>query len=209
VIASINETTTSIVKIKDSARESLSPRASNSNAPAPASHRLAPLVLKANKRALACKAKLQSMRKEIAAAEAYLDGPPGGQDGKKKKKPPVDVATVKTIRIRSNVTAALTRKFVETMTKYQAAQASYKTQVESDAIRQVQIVSPDSTDTEIKALLSSGKSDPQSLARQAVLASGTSGATTNARIKNALSATKSKYDDVLVLEASILELSNM
>ena len=59
--------------------------------------------------------------------------------GAKNPNPTMDPAMVKTVRIRSNVTASVTRKFVETMKQYQSAQASYKTQVTDDAVRQVQV----------------------------------------------------------------------
>jgi t-SNARE complex subunit (syntaxin) len=165
--------------------------------------------------ALACKTKLQELRKDVKDIEEHIERKNGGSGGRLRAmtggRKEVDEKVMKTIRIRSNVTAALTRKFVETMQKYQSAQADYKGQIADDAVRQVQIVSPNSTAEEIKeALAGGGAEELKKITEQAVLKKRASMIQQpDSGIKNTLSKTRSQYEDVLILESSILELSAM
>ncbi|GMH52743.1 hypothetical protein TL16_g01297 [Triparma laevis f. inornata] len=121
---------------------------------------------------------------------------------------------VRTMRVRQNVVSALARKFVEVMKKYQESQQQYRTIAEQTTLRQVQVVSPSSTREDLQQLISNGGggSAVMGATQQAVLMSGKaseSKAQTSSKVRNALKNSESKYDDVLVLEASIMELSKM
>ena len=72
----------------------------------------------------------------------------------------------------------------------------------------MQIVAPELGKREIEGLLKRG--DAKEVTKRAMLLSGgNSKDGASSKIRNALADTKGKFDDVLVLEASILELSTM
>ena len=111
--------------------------------------RLATVVMRANKRALLCKDELKLMRRELAEikedierlAEEKKKGGKGGSSKKRKTDPKV----MRTLRVRQNVVQALMRKFVETVNKYQKSQHECKAKMEENTLRQVAVVSPNST----------------------------------------------------------------
>jgi hypothetical protein len=65
----------------------------------------------------------------------------------------------------------LTRKFIDEMKLYQAAQQKYKTDIKNKVTRQVQIVKPDATDEEVDAVMRSEGGRDQ-LCKDRILAGG-------------------------------------
>ena len=65
----------------------------------------------------------------------------------------------------------MTRKFVDEMKLYQAAQQKYKTDIKKKVTRQVQIVKPDATDEEVDAVLKS-EGGRDALYKERILAGG-------------------------------------
>lgn len=60
------------------------------------------------------------------------------------------------IRIRENLVNTLTRKFVDVMKDYQAANSAHKMELKKKVKRQIQIAKPNATEAEIEAVFQSG-----------------------------------------------------
>lgn len=105
--------------------------------------------------------------------------------------------------VRDNLCNTLTRKFIDEMKAYQAAQQKYKTDIKKKVTRQVQIVKPDATDEEIDAVMRS-EGGRDALYQETILAGGV-----NDQIKTSYAKVAGKYQDVLALEQSIAELHQM
>ena len=97
----------------------------------------------------------------------------------------------------------LTRKFIDEMKAYQAAQQKYKTDIKKKVTRQVQIVKPDATEEEIDEVMRS-EGGRDSLYRERILAGGV-----NDQVKTSYAKVAGKYQDVLALEQSVAELHQM
>ena len=106
-------------------------------------------------------------------------------------------------RVRENLNTTLTRKFIDEMKLYQAAQQKYKTDIKNKVTRQVQIVKPDATDEEVDAVMRSEGGRDQ-LYKDRILAGGV-----NDQIKTTYQKVAGKYQDVLTLESSVAELHQM
>lgn len=117
-------------------------------------------------------------------------------DRKKDKSTPLSE-----MRIRENMCATLTKKFMDCMKDYQKAQQAYKNDMKNKVKRQVQIVKPDASEEEIDAVMRSG--DPGSIYKSAIL-QGTADS-----IKDVYMNCQDKYQDVLRLEQSVAELHQM
>lgn len=117
-------------------------------------------------------------------------------DRKKDKSTPLSE-----MRIRENMCATLTKKFMDCMKDYQKAQQAYKNDMKNKVKRQVQIVKPDASEEEIDAVMRSG--DPGSIYKSAIL-QGTADS-----IKDVYLNCQDKYQDVLRLEQSVAELHQM
>lgn len=65
----------------------------------------------------------------------------------------------------------LTRKFIDEMKLYQAAQQKYKTDIQKKMKRQVKVVKPDATDEEVEQIMRSEGGRDQ-LYKQTILAGG-------------------------------------
>lgn len=65
----------------------------------------------------------------------------------------------------------LTRKFIDEMKLYQAAQQKYKTDIKKKVKRQVQVVKPDATDEEVDAVMKS-EGGRDALYKETILAGG-------------------------------------
>ena len=185
--------------------------------------RLATVVMRANKRAIYCKDELQAMRKDLARIQEEASTPDEENkiknrkkgSGKSSRKSKIDLKVLRTLRVRQNVVQALMRRFVDTMNSYQRAQQECKEKMEENTLRQVGVVSPESTREELSGLLNSGggRKAVVGATTQAVLKMGTgkaeSAVVANSRVRNSLKMTEGRYDEVLVLEASIMELAKM
>ncbi|KAG2768658.1 hypothetical protein Pcac1_g20034 [Phytophthora cactorum] len=106
------------------------------------------------------------------------------------------------VRIRDNMCAALTKKFMDAMKEYQKAQQKYKSDMKNKVKRQVQIVKPDASEAEIDAVMRSG--DPGSIYKSAILQGGAAESITDVFLH-----CQDKYQDVLKLEQSVAELHQM
>ncbi|GMI29497.1 hypothetical protein TrCOL_g3569 [Triparma columacea] len=170
---------------------------------------LAPLVMEANKVAARNKVVLVALRKQVSDIEADLST----KSNKTAKK--VDPKLARTIRVRKNVVQAVTRKFIEIMKQYQSAQQSYKSNMEENTLRQVQIVSPEVTREDLQGVIrqqGEGAVDAvAAIATKSLLQSkaNSSGGLVGSKIKNSLKSVESRYNEVIVLEASIRELAVM
>ena len=106
-------------------------------------------------------------------------------------------------RIRANLCNTLTRKFIDEMKSYQAAQQKYKTDIKKKVKLQVLIANPNATDEDVDKVLQS-QSGRDALYRQQILAGGVSNEVQSIHAKVA-----GKYQDVLTLEQSVAELHQM
>ncbi|KAK1947490.1 Syntaxin-1A [Phytophthora citrophthora] len=106
------------------------------------------------------------------------------------------------IRIRDNMCATLTKKFMDSMKDYQKAQQKYKADMKNKVKRQVQIVKPDASEAEIDAVMRSG--DTGSIYKSAILQGGAAESITDVFLH-----CQDKYRDVLKLEQSVAELHQM
>ena len=174
------------------------------------------LVNETNRRAQRCKLMLMQFRADLAEKPAKGDGgggsageSAGGQFAGSDLPPKV---TDKTRRIQQNLCHALTRKYVSEMQAYQSAQQGYKNSVTSAAHRQVSIVCPTATSAEVEELCRASREGDEGAVGKVAL-KALLGARENAppasAIRNAIHDAEDRYKDVLVLEASLVELSQM
>ncbi|GAB9471472.1 hypothetical protein Gpo141_00008681 [Globisporangium polare] len=140
---------------------------------------------------------IESSNKNAAHAKGMLELLKKESAEKKKDK----ATPLSEIRIRENMCATLTKKFMDCMKEYQKAQQKYKNDMKSKVKRQVQIVKPDASEAEIDAVMRSA--DPGSIYKSAIL----QGAAES--IKDVYVNCQDKYLDVLRLEQSVAELHQM
>mmetsp|Transcript_21202 Transcript_21202/g.35092 ORF Transcript_21202/g.35092 Transcript_21202/m.35092 type:complete len:310 (+) Transcript_21202:246-1175(+) len=111
--------------------------------------------------------------------------------------------TTSDLRVRENLLNTLTRKFIDEMKAYQAAQQQYKTDIQNKMKRQVLVVKPDATDQEVEEIMKS-EGGRDALYKQTILAGGVNDEITTVTAKVA-----GKYQDVKTLEQSVAELHQM
>ncbi len=107
------------------------------------------------------------------------------------------------LRIRQNLNATITRKFVDEMKVYQSAQQEYKNALKTKAKRQIVAIQPDITDEQVDQVMRS-EGGREALMKQAVLSN-----TVNDQIQTTFDKVAGKYQDVLTLEQSVAELHQM
>mmetsp|Transcript_17807 Transcript_17807/g.26989 ORF Transcript_17807/g.26989 Transcript_17807/m.26989 type:complete len:303 (+) Transcript_17807:37-945(+) len=107
------------------------------------------------------------------------------------------------MRVRENLVTTLTRKFLEEIKKYQAAQQQYKEEIQTKLKRQVKLVKPDATDDDVEAIVNS-EGGRDALYKQTILAGGV-----NDDIRNTTAKIAGKYQDMKTLEQSVSELHQM
>jgi len=147
------------------------------------SEKLAGLLTVANKKCDDAKRRLKQIEAETKASE-----------GKKGSKP-------SETRIRRNMHTTLQQKFVQVVRVYQQAQQDYKTKIQDKVARQVKVVKPDATYEEIDTALRCG--DTGAIYRAAILQGG------NDPIAEAFRNVTSKYQDIVKLEKSMVELNGL
>ena len=103
-------------------------------------------------------------------------------------------------KIRRNMHATLTKKFMETMHDYQDSQTKYKHKYQDTVKRQFKIVKPDATQEEVDAVLEGGSDQ---IFTDHMLASR------NAQARAALEDVQEKHKDIMRLESSIQELHQL
>lgn len=179
-IESVKKATKAIADINESALQAISSDEENE-----LSRKLRPLVDQTNKRAKRTKTMLGLLKEETKKLQ--------------------DEGSIKQsdLRIRDNLLNTLTRKFIDEMKAYQAAQQKYKTDIKKKVTRQVQIVKPDATEEEIDEVMRS-EGGRDSLYRERILAGGV-----NDQVKTSYAKVAGKYQDVLALEQSVAELHQM
>lgn len=107
------------------------------------------------------------------------------------------------LRVRENLNTTITRKFVDEMKVYQAAQQEYKNALKTKAKRQIVAIKPDATDEEVDQVMRS-EGGREALMKQAVLSNSV-----NDQIQTTYAKVAGKYQDVLTLEQSVAELHQM
>ena len=145
---------------------------------------LKPLTDETNKRANQTKQILQNLREDTMKMKQHTD------------------AKQSEIRIRENLVATLTRKFIDVMKEYQSVQTKYKTEIKKKVKRHVQIVKADASSEEIDAIIRSGGADK--VIKETILQGEAS-----ETVRNMYLLVSDKYQDVLALEQSINELNQM
>ncbi|DBA05239.1 TPA: hypothetical protein N0F65_007401 [Lagenidium giganteum] len=140
---------------------------------------------------------IDSTNKQAAHAKGMLEMIKKESAEKKKDK----ATALSEIRIRDNMCATLTKKFMDCMKEYQKAQQKYKADMKNKVKRQVQIVKPDASEAEIDAVMRSA--DPGSIYKSAILQGSADS------IKEIYVHVQDKYQDVLKLEQSVAELHQM
>jgi len=106
------------------------------------------------------------------------------------------------IRIRQNMHATLTKKFLELMSQYQEVQTKFKNKYRERVERQYLIVKPDATSEEIDQIMDSGEA-------QAIFARQILDLERHAKAKDALAYIENRHRDILKLEQSINELHKL
>jgi t-SNARE complex subunit (syntaxin) len=106
------------------------------------------------------------------------------------------------VKIRENLLNTLTRKFVEVMKSYQAAQTKYKTEITKKAKRQVQMVKPNATAEEVDAVVRSGGADQ--LIQQQILKGQASES-----VRTMFESVNQKHNEILQIEKSVMEMHQM
>jgi t-SNARE complex subunit (syntaxin) len=149
------------------------------------SSELEPIIKSTNKKATLAKQILQRLKEETDKNKA--------QNGQKSPE----------VRIRENMVSTLTRKFIDVMKEYQNSQTKFKTDIKKKVKRQVQIVKSDATTEEIDAIFKSGGGSGE-FVKMAILTDQPADA-----IRNTYMNVADKYQDVLILEASVQELHQM
>lgn len=96
----------------------------------------------------------------------------------------------------------MTRKFVDVMKDYQSAQKKYKSDVKLKVKRAVKAIKQDATNEEIEAVMQSG--GVAKFVEQSILSDQPADV-----IRHAHQEVSDRYQDVLVLEASVAELHQM
>ncbi|KAK9703580.1 hypothetical protein K7432_010643 [Basidiobolus ranarum] len=104
-------------------------------------------------------------------------------------------------QIRKNRHAALKTKFMDSLRSYQNVEIKYKEKYRQMMERQIRIVNPSATDEEIEAALDNGQGG---VFAQAIV---NSNRTTEAR--NVYRAVQDRHDDIMKIEKTIIELSNL
>ena len=148
------------------------------------SDRLNAVVTPANKRCMRAKATLKAIGTDTKALEKDKDAKPSE------------------IRIRKNMHATLSQKFVAVARGYQKAQDDYKRKIQEKVARQVKVVKPEATMEEIDMTMRSG-GGAGAVYRAAILQAGAD------PIAEAYNRVADKYKDVLKLERSVEELHQM
>jgi len=140
---------------------------------------------------------MDSAKRSTRFTKQLLDKLKNENDQIKKTKP--KGLSESDVRVRLNLSATLTSRFVAEVKEYQQAQHKYKGDITNKVKRQVKIIKPDATDAEIDAVLKT-EGGRDALYKEKILTGVAD------PIKDAYAHVTGKYQDVLALEASIQEL---
>lgn len=104
--------------------------------------------------------------------------------------------------MRKTQHAALKKKFIETIQRYQDIERTYQQKYRQRVERQIKIVQPNATQDEIERVLDSD--EPPQIFAQSLMQSNRSG-----QAKAVLSEVQSRHDDIKKIEKTILELHQL
>ena len=183
-ISAVTSATEQIISLKDRAV-----LATSETEETQISERIKTLVTTTNGRAKKCKNLLGLLKEENSNMKKETD--------EMKKIKQAD------LRIRENLVNTLLRKFIDEMKRYQNSQQQYKTDVKKKVTRQVQMIKPDATESDVDEIMRS-EGGREALYQQQILSGGV-----NDQIKTQYRNVAGKYQDVLTLEASVAELHQM
>jgi len=136
-----------------------------------------------------CASDVRNQLKQMESANKELLAKDSGQEPAK-------------IRIRQNMHATLTKKFLELMSQYQEVQTKFKNKYRERVERQYLIVKPEATAEEIDQIMESGDA-------QAIFARQILDLERHSKAKDALSYIENRHKDILKLEQSINELHKL
>ncbi|KAI8643501.1 t-SNARE [Parasitella parasitica] len=111
-------------------------------------------------------------------------------------------ATVGDLPMRKTQHAALKKKFIETIQRYQDIERTYQQKYRQRVERQIRIVQPNATPDDIEQVLDSD--EPPQIFAQSLMQSSKSG-----QAKAVLSEVQSRHDDIKKIEKTILELHQL
>ncbi|KAI7903376.1 t-SNARE [Cokeromyces recurvatus] len=106
------------------------------------------------------------------------------------------------LAMRKTQHAALKKKFIETIQRYQDIERTYQQKYRQRVERQIKIVQPNATQDDIDRVLQSD--EPQPIFAQSLVQSNRSG-----QAKAVLSEVQSRHDDIKRIEKTILELHQL
>lgn len=104
--------------------------------------------------------------------------------------------------MRKTQHAALKKKFIETIQRYQDIERTYQQKYRQRVERQIKIVQPNATQDEIERVLDSD--EPNQIFAQSLMQSNRSG-----QARAVLSEVQSRHDDIKKIEKTILELHQL
>eukprot|EP00924_Labyrinthula_sp_SR-Ha-C_P004472 maker-scaffold_1-snap-gene-1.33-mRNA-1 protein AED:0.23 eAED:0.23 QI:42/1/1/1/0.33/0.25/4/60/310 len=107
------------------------------------------------------------------------------------------------LRIRRNLLATHSQKFIKTLKEYQNVQNEYKQSTKNKLIRRVKIVKSDATEEEIQKVLEMG--DVNAVYQALILENDTS----INQVADTYKQAADKYQDVIKLERNVVELRQM
>ncbi|CEP18619.1 hypothetical protein [Parasitella parasitica] len=111
-------------------------------------------------------------------------------------------ANVGDLPMRKTQHAALKKKFIETIQRYQDIERTYQQKYRQRVERQIKIVQPNATPDDIERVLDSD--EPPQIFAQSLMQSNRSG-----QAKAVLSEVQSRHDDIKKIEKTILELHQL
>lgn len=106
------------------------------------------------------------------------------------------------MRIRENLVNTLKRKLADTVKLYQSRQQEYKEATKEKVSRQIRIMKQDATEEEVEEIMRS-PGGAEEVFRTAILKSAAD------PVREAYEAAQNKYNDVVRLEQSVMELHQM
>jgi t-SNARE complex subunit (syntaxin) len=169
------------------------------------SARLRKVVLETNATAKRAKSQLDAIKAKndsLLAGDSYLSS---SEDDESRSSTSLTSSASSQTRIRVNLTTTVTRKFVHIIQEYQKAQQDYHDEAKNKVTRQVQIAKPTATAEEItSAVLNADGGGAQQIFKEQILTGDVSHS-----IQNSSQRVSAKYNDVLMLEASVNELHQM
>ena len=122
---------------------------------------------------------------------------------KKEKRNKLTEEDTSKIRVRENLVNTLLHKFINEVKRYQDVQEQYKSDIKKKVTRQIKIIQPDATEEEVDQIMRS-EGGREALIQQQILHPDM-----NDKIRNEYRVVADKYQDIILIEASVAELHQM